>query len=1031
MSAPASDFINGDVHSVNDGVADNYIQCLLEDDKGFLWVGTWSGLNRYDGADYKSYFKSTNNKNSLPGNWIYCLLQNKNKTIWVGTDEGIAYYNSEQDIFQTVPGIPSTSFVSICDDSQGNLFAVAGNTLYKIDGKSKQVAYAKKIGVDANKKAYELSVVECDAHGNIWLGIASYGLAKFNAESNQLKFIENKITTDGLIKDHIHCVEIDVDGTLWLGTYNDGLYHYDIKNETLTERFVFNPNEPKSIANNRVESFFIDKSSNLWVVTANASINKFNRKEKQFDRRSIKKEDDVSHEIISSTCFLIDRFENTWIGTHGNGLLSYNKQKENFKNTAISTHISNGNKISSLLPLNNGTVLVGTDGAGLSLYNCITHSYSPIDLGSSFNNAKILSIKQGAGNEIWMAFWNSGVACIDATTYKITKHFPGNDTNGLSNPDIKGLWISDSLLWIASNGGGVFLYNTKTKKWINTNSLNVPFDLSNPKWCNSIYVDSKKRVWISTSKGLFLNQGKTLMHFENKNNDAKSLISKQVSCVYEDKKNRIWVITNGGLDLYNESDKSFIHYSELYHLPKLLKGIAEDKKGKIWISSNEGITSFDVEKKQANQFTMADGLPSNSFYQNTAASTIDGSLLFGSLNGFTFFHPDSIHLLKNIPDVVLTDFQLNYISQTANDSKAFHKHIQSLDSITLPYSNNVLTFKFIAVDLCNSKNLRYSYYLQNYNNDWVDLGKQNTISFTNLSPGSYELKIRAQNLNGSISKNSTTLHIIILPPWYKTTWAYIIYTILSTALLYFIYYFLTLTIRSRNKLALQRLQHQKKLEIYNAKIEFFTSISHDIRTPLTLILSPLDLIRDKIQNNEEALEMLDTVDKNAHNLLDLTNELLEFKNLESGERTVKLSNTDAQQLVENVVARFKNEAILKKIKLSTSLCACSATLDPHLIDKALNNLLINAFKFTNNSGSISISMTLQNNNIIFTVFNSGSFISDSLKNKIFDPFYSSKNDKGFGLGLAIVKEITLLHKGKIEVNNNTDGVEFSMIIPKN
>jgi len=1020
------DFVKWDSHTVNVGLVDNYVQCLLEDNNGFLWVGTWSGLSRFDGDVYKTYTKGSSSKNGLPGSWIYCIIQDRNGKIWVGTDEGVACYNEGLDVFQRVLDVPAHPIIALQEDCFGHVFAAAGNAIFKIDSRSEKILETKNDSAEFFVKGEEISALACDKNGALWIAFPSRILLWAAGEVNLTPV---NIAASGVVPQHIRCMQIDSDGSLWIGTSNSGFFHHIPAHPEQSRRYVFLATDSKSISDNRVESIYIDKSNNLWLVAPKGTINKFNRISNNFDRFVFVQENRGPKEIIASSCFLIDRFENTWIGTHGNGLLSVNKHKENFINVGSGSALSNGNKISSFLCLPNGNVLVGSDGAGLFLFRPNGGGFESVDLGAEFQNAKILAIEQSS-TLIWLAFWEQGIASIDPVTFKVIQHFSENPKGdeGLTNSDIKGLCVSDSLLWISSNGDGVFAYNLNTKKFINRNSKQRIFDFAKPKWCNSVFVDSKKRFWMSTAKGLFMNNAKVLKHFVNDVQNEKSLASNQISAVYEDSKKNIWVIGNEGLDLFIEHDYSFVHCSSLYKLPKNMKGIVEDQKGHLWLSSNEGIVCFDYSTKSLLHFTMKDGLPSNTLYQNTASITPQGYLLFGSLNGFTFFNPDSIRLSTVVPEVLFSDFQLNYISQIpVADGQ---RHIQSLDTLEVEYSNSAMTFKFVAVDLCNSKNISYSYYLENYNNNWVDLGKQNFVSFTNLSPGEYVLRVRARNANGVYSKHSAKLHLIVLPPWYKSKLAYVVYALLAIALLYFIYYFLTFALRTQNKLTLQKLEHQKKLEIYNAKIDFFTSISHDIRTPLTLILSPLDLLRDKINSNEEALEMLDTVDANAHNLLDLTNELLEFKNLESGERKIKLQHTALQEIFEKVMLRFNNEALIKNIRLSSSFIDCTAMVDPHLVDKALNNLLVNAFKFTPENGNVTVSLWSTEEQVLFSVYNSGSHIADDLQRKIFDPFYTSKNDKGFGLGLAIVKEIAALHKARVAVKNTKDGVEFTMIFSK-
>jgi signal transduction histidine kinase/sugar lactone lactonase YvrE len=1016
-------------YTVDDGLIDNFVECFLEDNRGFLWVGTWSGISRFDGKVFVNFRKGLSDSTSMPGNWVHCIYQDRSDRIWVGTDEGLAMYNFNKNRIETVKTIGRHAVISVKEDLFGNVWVAGDNFLYQLNATTLTLMNNKSFQNDLFSKPFEIGEICFDSKNNLWVSTSNQGILFFESLAKSIQLNEpasqKRLT---FTRDHINSMQLEGDSTIWVGTMHDGLYRIELADSLKSKHFLNEKNNAASLADNRVVAIFQDKGRNWWVVNSTGVLNKFLPESKQFERVQVGGSIIQSNEQISSSCFYIDRNGNEWIGTHGNGVLHRNRQKEKFANFANSKSQDGGNKIASFLTLSSGKLLVGTDGGGLSLFDPDTHSYSSLDIGTRFRTSKVLDIELGNYGEIWISFWGNGIASLDAESLKLKKHIDGrSNDNALLNNDVKSILVDGDVLWMVSSGDGIFQYDIKSSKFIERRNTNTPFDFTIPKWGNNICKDSKGRYWISSSKGLFLFDGKKLIQFVRNEKKLNSLISNLVLEVFEDSRKNIWVVTDMGLDLYQDSDSSFMHFGNMYGLPNQLKSMQEDRHHRLWLSSNQGITCFDPTNNKVFNYSMENGLPSGVFYHGASEATKDGELVFGSLNGFTFFNPDSIAVFREILPPVFTDFQINYIS---NLNLLNDRHIQSAENIELNYSSEVITFKFISVDLTNSQRIRYSYWLKNHGSDWVDLGEQNFVSFTNLPPGDYELNVLAKNDNGATSSESLKLQLRILPPWYWSNWAIFLYLVAVLLLLYGLYYFLTFRFKLQNKINLQRFEHHKKLELYQSKIDFFTSISHDIRTPLTLIMAPIELLRLKIAGNTEALKMLSIMEKNANELLSLTNELLEFKSLESGERKLHFETVDFKELMSQVIEGYQNEAVVRNMELTSRISDCTLSVDVSLMKKLLNNVLINAFKFAPDGGKVEVTLEAENTEAKITVYNNGSSITDEMKKKIFDPFFTSRQEKGYGLGLAIVKEIASKHKGLVWVENVKEGVQFTISIQK-
>ncbi len=1012
-------------YTVNEGLLDNYIECIHEDQLGFLWIGTWSGISRFDGREFCHYRKNINDSLSLPGNRIYCIYEDKLAHLWVGTDEGLAIYYRSANKFKRIHTVRGHAIVSISEDNKGNIWAAGDQHIYQVDARNNKLMYYNTLVGADKKKPIEIGAIAVSKQNVLWIGTSSQGLFKLKLDKNELSKYHDP--SNILDQSHIKVLKEDQDGSIWIATLNQGLFRLEADAKNELKNYKTDPKNNLTIADNLVRTIYMDGGKNLWFLNTNGFTNKLFKD--HFERIEIKSELIQSNDKLTTRCMLIDRNGNEWIGTHGNGLLNRNRQKEKFHNFAGLAINKTSNKIASFMELDSNRILVGTDGGGLYTFNRKDYVYKPVLINKAYAHAIVLCI-QATNTNIFLALWRNGLLALDKNTLQVnntqTSKLVSNKNAG--NLDLKWIINKDSLLWLASSGEGVFTYNIHNGLLTSLQDM-VPNNYDLPKWCNHIMKDRKNRTWISTDKGLFLLKNNQLIKFKSTENSLNAINSNLITCTYEDSKGSIWVLTDEGLQQFIENGLGFSNVTQPPLQGQQLKAIVEDRGGNLWISSNNGLVCYNTLHNTTKLYTTGNGLPGNFFCSNAALQTRDGYLLFGGLNGFTYFHPDSLNTNHKVDKSIFTDVQLNFVSQTGSLIQGQNQSKVS-NTMTLPYSNQILTFKFTSIDLCNVQNIRYAYQLTNQDTNWVEIGSQNYISFTNLAPGKYELKVLAKNLDGTTSSPSESYFIEILPPWYLSTWAYLFYGVIFLMILYIIYYVLTLRLRTKNKLILQRFEHSKKLELYKSKIDFFTSVSHDIRTPLTLIMAPLELLRTMILDNKEAIKMLNVMDKNAQSLLTLTNELLAFKNLESGERKLHLEQIDLSELVQTAVACFVTEAQIKNIALQVSIEPCGAMLDKHLINKVLNNLLVNAFKFTPAHGSIQVNLQRLNNEISISIFNSGSAISKEVQSKIFDPFYTTNNEAGFGLGLAIVKEIVTLHKGKIKIINQDNGVTFTLLLPK-
>ncbi|MCU0428716.1 MAG: ATP-binding protein [Cytophagaceae bacterium] len=1005
---------------VGQGLIDDFVECITEDSRGFLWVGTWSGISRYDGKNFTHFRKGSSDSSGLPGSWVYTIVEDNRGTIWVGTDEGLAVFSRWNNQFLPLKIPNAHAIVSICQSPDGTVWAAGDRFVYQWDVNSFRLLYKKEF----KSPSLEIGAITIDEEMILWLGTSQAGLKAMHASSKKMLSVEPLINNQ-LAAFNIKHIRLEKPGRLLLGTWDGGIFLVHTKFPVSVQRLQHQENEPGSLANNRVSVLQPNKDGSWSVMSPQGTHARWQPGDKNVKHLPAWKETFSSNGALSLSCYWVDRLGNEWVGTHGNGLFQRNLQKEKLQHIGTSDE---GNKISCFLTLPDKKVLVGSDGNGLFLYDPVRLEFKALDLGKKFKFAKVLDMKLGTQEECWISCWSNGIVCLDTRTWKVKKHFDGKSGDPrFSCSDIKGIYLEDSLLWIASNGEGVFQYNTYSGKFTDR-STRTPFDFSIPRWGNSITKDSHGRFWISSSKGLYAFDGSRLRHFTAQSPKQDKISSNFVVSVLEDAQKNIWAITEEGLDKWSEEQLCFIPWRTKggYSL-KQIRGITQDELGRYWISTQHGIACLNLNTNECFRFDSY--CPSGiTFYHQAAISLPNGQIGFGTLNGWVVFHPKHLLCSPSIPDISFTE--LPWKNKRDDSVTIFKNEREGRTSfISLDYTESPFTVSFVAPDLSDVQGLQYVYTLDGQSSPWQELGSRNSITFSNLAPGSYELQVKAKNNVGEFSKEPATLQIEVIPPWYRTHLAYLMYLLISMVLLYLTYRIVIFRIRMRNKLLIQQYQYQKELELYQSKIEFFTNLSHDIRTPLTLILAPLELLRAKISSNVEALKMVDTMDRNARRLLSLVDELLTFRRLESGERSLDKSEVQVEKLVEQSLENFRNEASLKSIQVVPTMVPCKAWLDEILISKLLDNLLGNAFKFTPREGTVNVQLIKEDHEFKLKIANSGSNIPDAVLQHLFDPFYSKEPQKGYGLGLAISKEIVEQHQGRIYVENINDNVVFTIQLP--
>jgi signal transduction histidine kinase/ligand-binding sensor domain-containing protein/DNA-binding NarL/FixJ family response regulator len=1014
--------------TTEDGLSNNLVTCITQDSMGFMWFGTAYGLNRYDGNEFKIYYHDPKDPQSISWNAISSILEDSKGNLWIGTGgRGLNRFDRDQDKF--------ISYRYDKDDS---------TSLSNED---------------------ELAAVYEDRQGQLWIG-TSYGLNRYNAEKdNFIRYTHIIGDTNSINPEPIRCIYEDSRNNFWVGTYGGGLELFDRETGKVIH-FMHDAENPNSIRDNYICSIFEESGDTICIGTDNGYDRMFYSNDKAIFKH-VKNTKAISTEVSSTEVFdfyerpgskklinayqeaeFIDNFGNIWIGTRYEGVKYCNNSCNFFQTYKYKDDEPGGLKNRSVLAIcetSDGMIWIGVDHGGLHLYDRgeNTFTYVPLDPQEQDNPfvESIMTIEEDNFGDLWVGTWGKGAYRLEKKSGIWIHYIPEENKNNCLNFPIVGSILMDNRqnIWLGTVGGGVNIYDRKNDSFNQITELRgndaytESFGLS--KIIYQIYEDNEENLWFCTGWGLYLfdRDNKIFKNWVHDRNDTTSISGLHVQLAYEDSKGNLWVGTWLGLNLFNRKDGTFTRYETKDGLPSNdINGILEDNHSNLWISTSYGISKFDPENETFKNYNVDDGLQGQKFNARAFAKLKTGEFVFGGTNGFTIFHPDSIRDFKTIPPVVITNFRIfNKSVRSGDNDSPLQKDICLANEIILPHYKNSISFEFAVLDYVNPVNNKYKYFLEGFHKDWVETSSDHRVAaFTKLNPGTYVFRVKGSNGKGVWNNEGAKVKIIITPPWWKTTLAYILYILLTGFIIWVIWKTQLRRVHLRHELEMKQFETDKLQELDQMKSRFFANISHEIRTPLTLILGPLEQIISEA-SKEKLKKQIQIMSRNGRNLLRLINQLLDFSKLESGRMSLKAREINIVPLLKGMVYSFDSLAKRKRIKL-TFKCeedVIPVYIDSDKLEKIMANLLSNAFKFTSEGGKISVQLSVTRNEnkeyesgstedkiIEIRVKDTGIGIAPQHLDYIFDRYYQvdSKDERtGTGIGLALTRELVELHHGRI------------------
>jgi len=1037
-------------------LAQAWVTDVYQDYIGFIWIGTSDGLYRYDGYNFKLYRGIPGDNRTLTGNNINAILEDSNRNLWIATTKGVSRYDRENDYFYYSPDLPRENVTNLKEDTSGNVLFGTYNDLYiYLTSTSRVVRYQQLTSSSVPYNGNQQLFIDAD---NRILITGFEGIYEFFREKGTFSLripypaTFNQVTITSTGKDY--------KGTLWMGTRDFGLYYVERNNRNTLTRFTI----PKSdfLQKGTILSILESRDSFLWIGTENSGIIILDLKKFYKDEVIVShiKSENENIGLINNSVYSLyqDRQGNIWIGTYA-GLNFYNPVCANFqhvKSTDRSTGLNND--IINVFFEHGNELWIGTE-SGINIYNKFTGRYSYITRNSGSNKSlssnAVFAFKKDQEGFIWVGTWAGGLNKINPVTREIIRYSTqSTGKHRITNNNIFSITSDDQgNLWIATMGGGLNKYDLKDDSFTSYRANSADSGSLLNDWVRQVFFDSRKRLWVSTHNSLALmnrDEG-TFYHFFA-SEDTTSISDNGALIIFEDSKRHMWFGTETGLHLFHEEDSTFSVYRSENGLPSnIINAILEDKEGNIWLSTNNGISKFIQgssipQKPVFENYNLWDGLQGNKFNQRSAIQDADGYLYFGGKNGFNRFDPLKIKKDENPPPVILTEFLLadNTELYPGSPEAYIDKQISLAKQVKLNYKQRSFTINYVALNYLIPQKNAYKYKLEGFEEAWNNAGHRHSATYTNLDPGKYTFHVIASNGSDVWNYSGTRLQIIILPPWYRTTWAYIGYFVIIFGMILLFRRLVLIRTRLEHELALQRVEKEKIDQVSRMKSRFFTNISHEFRTPLTLIISPLENLLSDINLKPSVSRQLNSIQKNAKRLLRLINQLLDISEIEADHMKLKVSEGDIIVYIKEIASLFRWLAGQKDIQytIESSLDHYQGYFDSDKIEKICYNLLSNAFKFTPQQGKINLRLEITDMSnerfagyLRIIVRDSGMGISDQEQARIFETFYRATESKmytkdGSGVGLALVRGLVDVYRGEITVaSKEGKGSEFCVYLP--
>ncbi|QIA06422.1 ligand-binding sensor domain-containing protein [Draconibacterium halophilum] len=1038
--------------TTDDGLVSSNILSITQDQHGFIWIGTYDGLHRYDSKELKIYQNRNNQPNSLADNLIRSLYVDNKNNMFVGTNTGISLYDKKTDQFinfsqDTSSCLYSLNFQAnkITSDDKGNIWIASNVGLVKFNRAENNCELFTHDS--SNQESISNSFctgLHIDSFNRLWISTQK-GINLFNSENKSFKLVSEGVNGNDYSDYVFREMTEDQNKNLWINS-EDGLFRIKLAENSAEklQHFAPTPDDPNSISENMLSAIYVDQENNLWIGAENSGLYLFNRTKQNFDvvvsnGRSVQNLQDISVNAIFQ-----DNAGNLWIGTYGHGVLTITKNSyaiSLFQDIVAENQTYTSTLVNAFLEDSRANIWIGTDGNGILKFNKSTRKFKNFSTqNSGLGNDYILSMIEDDNQNLWLASWDGGLIRFNPENETFTSFttensaIPGNKIYTVAKGE-------NNKIWLGSHYGGLILFEPSENRFTSINKISN--DLGE-NTVNVVKPDSKGNLYVGTTKGLVIYNPSDKRVEKIEGDSARLDIGNlEINDVNVENDTSIWVGTLMGMFHFNPETNKTRRFTTADGLPgDIINAIINDNSGVLWVTTSNGICRFKPGNSSITVFNKNDGMQSNEFRPRSALVDSEGYLYFGGINGFNIINPQKIVRNNHVPKVQFTGFDIfHMVVKPGDPNSPLDKIIPETDKIVLNYDQSVLTFHFAVLDFTSPNKNEHAYMLENFDSDWTYSENERQATYTNLDPGEYIFRVKGANNDGVWNEEGASLIVVVKPPWWQTWW---FKTLLVLAIGFTVLSIFYVRIKSleRQKHILEKRVEERTRELakLNAtKDKLFSIISHDLRSPFNVILGYADVLKEQYKSFDEDTmnNVLSDLKESGENAFNLLENLLNWSSAQRGTIDFSPIKTTAREITGSIMPEVTSIAKKKNIEIVNHVSGKDIPLmaDKNMLSLVFRNLLTNAVKFSNPGNKVWIDAEIKSDEVIFSIKDEGIGITPQKVATLFDLEENStqrgtSGEKGTGLGLILSKEFVEMHKGKIWAESEIGkGAAFYFSVP--
>lgn len=1043
-----------------EAISNSFVRCFFKDSRGFMWLGLPDGLIRYDGTNAYRYEHNPADKTSLCHNNINVIVEDDRQRLWIGTASGLCIYDPAKDHFVNVDSLAANknhlnnSFITALSfDPKRIWIGTHGGGLNIYDPETHVFTYLNdpSDGKASPPRNYINSLLRVD--DQMWCATKG-GLALFNIPKTTS--VPLTFAGEGLTPRQITQLVPDKARNIWAVSVKGEIYKLVPANGYYTVNQVFSGINRFGASWNNIVALNIDRRGNLWIGGENTGLNQLNTTTGELTRYLA--EEGIPNALATNSIrsVYIDDTGLTWIGTFDRGAYLMDRYAGKFNQVQYGPYKPTelaGKRVRAFAEDHKGNVWMAIDGLGVTRVDAKTQTLQKCTaINERLTNKFVTALRCDRYGNLWIGTAGHGVYKLNSNTQEFENY--SLQSGGFGDDKASCLYEDKSgTIWAGTAGSGFFYFDRQANRFVVLCEQEKSDYITRTSYVSSVVEDWDGILWVGTMYGLYALRREMDHAFSYQwyihTDKPGSLSSSAIQAVYEDHSKNLWVgTTDNGLNVKSRGTSTFEHFGKEEGLPSnTIRSIVADAAGNVWVSANMGLSRFDQHAKRFINYSKRDGLSSNDFCAGACLRSSTGQLFFGTNNGFNTFYPDSIRNTAGKPKVYLADIKIN--NQPVGigvPGSPMTKHISLTSEIELSYNQRSFIIDFVAIQHAPSVSHRYAYKLEGFDKEWHYAGPNHQATYTNIDPGHYTFLAKASQSDGEWSEAPAQLEITIRQAPWKTAWAIGIYITLIAVLIFFGVKIRIDRVSMKNQLALERLARKREHELSESKTQFFTNISHEFRTPLSLILMPLESLISSQQVPASVKERVNTAYKNANKMMWLVNELMDFNKIESGNLKLNPRHGELIEFITNVASLFNDVADKRNITFSvrTELTSLKGWFDRDKLERMLVNVLSNAFKFTADGGHITVIINTKTASLSqatsarwleLMVVDNGIGMSSEEIPRIFDKFYQARSaskitNPGTGIGLSLTRALVELHRGTITAESLPDKeTKFIITLP--